>query len=173
LLRARWPKLTLRLVNAEYASPESRAEIARARAVAEASGMANAIEWHTDFLKEAESRALLADCDAVAVPTQESREGSSASLRSALAAGAPVIVTPLAFFQEAGEAVARFPDIVPSALADGLGAFLANEPARRAVQNAAQSWLAERSWTVVGPRTQRMLLGLAASRRMEPAKAAK
>jgi glycosyltransferase involved in cell wall biosynthesis len=163
-LRARWPGLKLRLVNAAYDSDASRAEIVRAREMAEAVGMTQAIEWHTDFLREEASRALLSECDAVAVATQESREGSSASLRSALAAGAPVIVTPLMFFEEAGDAVARFPGIEPAALAEGLAAFLADGAARRRVQSDARAWLAERCWSVIGPRTLGMLLGLAASR---------
>lgn len=126
--------------------------------------MADAIEWHTDFLPHADSHALLAECDVVVLPTQESREGSSASLRSVLSAGVPVLVTPLAFYAEAGEAVARATATNPDALASALDAFLGDVDSRRHVQAAAQRWLAERGWNAIGPRTERMLTGLAAQR---------
>ena len=164
LLRGRWPGLRLRLINAEYDAPVSAAEIALCRVLAEAAGLANGIEWHTDFLPDAESTARLAECDVVALPTQESREGSSASLRSVLAAGVPVIVTPLAFYAEAGEAVARFNGTSPEALAQGLEALLGDLAARRHCQSAAKLWLADRGWDAIGPRTQRMLAGLNAAR---------
>jgi hypothetical protein len=81
-----------------------------------------------------------------------------------MAAGAPLIVTPLSFFEEAGDAVARFPDVTPTAMAEGLETFLVDAGARRATQAAARAWLDERSWAAIGPRTYRMLLGLAATR---------
>lgn len=164
LMRRCWPGLRLRLVNAEYDAPVSAAEIATCRALAEAAGLADAIEWHTDFLPDADSTARLAECDVVALPTQESKEGSSASLRSVLAAGVPVIVTPLAFYAEAGEAVARFTGTSPEALAQGLEALLGNLAARRHCQSAAKLWMVDRSWDVIGPRTQRMLAGLNSAR---------
>ena len=163
LLRRRWPGVRLRLVNAEYGAPDSAAEIASCRALAAAADLADAIEWQTDFLPDVESMARLAECDVVALPTQASKEGSSASLRSVLAAGVPVIVTPLAFYAEAGEAVARFVGSGPEALAQGLDAMLSDLAARRQCQSAASSWMADRSWDVIGPRTQRMLTGLHAA----------
>jgi hypothetical protein len=53
---------------------------------------------------------------------QKARESSSASLRGTLAAGAPVIVTQLMFFEEAEDVVAELPDTHPVALAESLAA---------------------------------------------------
>ncbi len=165
LLRARWPGLRLRLVNADYGIAESAAEIAACRAAAEAAGIGDAVEWFTDFLPDADSVALLRECDIVALPTQATEEASSASLRAALAAGAPVLVTPLPIFDEAGPAVTRAGGIGPEDLAAALDALLADRDARERGATAARAWLGERRWDVTGRRMLGLLLGLAAAGR--------
>ncbi len=160
-LRAAWPGLKLRLVNAEYDLPRSAAEIAACRALAEASGLTDAIEWHTGFLPDAESLDLLAGCDVIALPTEGSKEGSSASLRTAMASGVPLIVTPIPFYAEAADAVSRFPGFDAEALAEGLHHLLADPDARQRLQAAARAWLDRHDWQTIGRRTQGMLVGLA------------
>ncbi len=162
-LRATYPGARLRLVNADYGTPDSRAEIAACRSAAEAAGIAGAVEWHTDFLPHEESRALLADCDVVVLPYQASKEASSAALRSVLGAGVPVLVTPLPLFNEAGAAVRRATASDGAALAKGLADLLASPTARAELQQAADAWMRQRAWPVIARRMQGMLLGLAAS----------
>jgi hypothetical protein len=101
--------------------PMKRAPRSCARQLASAAGLAEVIEWRADFAPE-EFRRLLAEGDAAAVPMQKARESSSASLRGTLAAGAPVIVTQLMFFEEAEDVVAELPDTHPVALAESLAA---------------------------------------------------
>ena len=161
-LRARWPGIRLRLVNAEYGHGSSAAEIAACRAAAEALGLA--VEWHLGFLPDAASAALLAGCDLVALPYEPSREASSAAVRSALASGAPVAVTPIALFEEAEGAVARLPGGSPAALAEGVAALLDDADRRAALGEAAQSWLAARAVPDVARRLHGLMLGLAAQR---------
>jgi len=160
ILRRQWPKIRLRLVNAEYDAPESAAEIASCRAIAEALGV-DAVEWITDFLPHERSLALLSECDAVALPYQASKEASSAALRTALSAGPPVMVTPLALFDDAGDACVRCKGMDAAAIAEGLGALLADPERRGRTQAAAQRWLADHAWGVIARRMQGMLLGLA------------
>ncbi|MBV9784116.1 MAG: hypothetical protein JO264_09885, partial [Acidisphaera sp.] len=161
ILRRRWPGARLRLVNAEYDAPESAAEIAACRAVAQACGL-DAVEWVTDFLPQERSLALLSECDVVALPYRASTEASSAALRTALGGGAPVMVTPLALFDEAGDACARCGGTDAAAIADGLDGLLADRARRVQTQAAAQQWLADRAWSLIARRMQGMLLGLAA-----------
>ena len=161
-LRRTWPGVRLRLVNAKYSNPVSRDEIARCRAIAATAGLEDSIEWYTEFLPDAESRALLAECDVLVLPTQKSQEGSSASLRGLLTAGAPVMVTPLALFDEAGPAVVRAPGFSAEDLAEGLRRLLTDVPLRAAVQAQAQTWLETRGWNQVASRLLGMLLALAA-----------
>ena len=164
MLRVGRPGLRLRLVNADYGSAESAAEIAACRAAVEAAGMAEAVEWFTGFLPDPASAALLRECDVVALPVQETKEASSASLRAALAAATPVLVTPIPIFDEAGAAVVRSRGTGPDDLARGLDALLGDRCARERVVAAAGAWLAERSWSSTGRRTSGLLLGLAAAR---------
>jgi FkbM family methyltransferase len=162
-LRATYPGARLRLVNADYGTPDSRAEIATCRSAVQAAGIGDPVEWNTDFLPRDESRALLADCDVVVLPYQASKEASSAALRSVLGAGVPVLVTPLALFNEAGAAVRRASGSDGAALAEGLAVLLASPTERAELQQAADAWMQQRAWPVIARRTQGMLLGLAAS----------
>ena len=162
-LRAQYPSVRLRLVNADYGSAESKAEIAACRALAEEEGVLEAIEFHTTFLAHEASMALLAECDVIALPYQGTLEASSAALRTALSAGPPVAVTPIPLFNEAGAAVFRLPGTGPEALAAGLLDMLRDPALRAGVQQGAAAWLAPRAWPTIATRLQGMLLGLAAA----------
>ena len=164
LLRRRWPGLRLRLVNAEYDDPVSAAEIARCRELAAAGSVD--VEWHTDFLPAPAQRALLSGCDLIVLPYQRSKEGSSAALRSALASGVPVAVTPLPLFDEADRAVCRLPGLEPAPLELGIGALLKDRDRREALALAGRAWLGERSVPDVARRLHGLLRGLAAQRRL-------
>ena len=159
-IRATYPKARLRLVNADYGTIASTKEIGACRQAVAQAGLAEAVDFRTDFLPTADSLALLAACDVVALPYQGSRESSSAAMRTALCAGVPVAVTPLALFDEARDAVARLPGLDAGALADGIMALLADVGRRTDIQVAARNWLAERDCGLVAERMQGMLLGL-------------
>jgi FkbM family methyltransferase len=162
-LRRSRPGARLRLVNAEYDTDESAAEIAACRAAAERLGVP--VEWRTEFMPHARSLELLGECDVVALSYAASKEASSAALRTALAAGAVVATTPLPLFDEAGDAVFRFSGTCADAIAQGLEALLDDEELRARTRTAADAWLADRAWPVVGRRLAGMLTGLAADRR--------
>ncbi len=162
LLRARWPHARLRLVNAQYDSPASAAEVAACRAAAKTLG--DAVEWHTSFLPHEASLDLLAGCDLVVLPYQASQEASSAALRSVLTVGVPVMVSPIPLFDEVGDGVARFDGVDPVAIAAGIDRMLADRDRRQALQDAAQAWLAAHSWPAIAARFHLMLQGLAQPR---------
>ncbi len=166
LLRARWPQARLRLVNADYGIEESASEQETCRIAARSAGVADHVEWITEFLPFDRSRQLLAECDIVVLPYQDSKEASSAALRTALSAAACVAVTPIPIFDEAAEATARLPGTDPRAIADGLDRLLADADLRAGVQAAARRWLQDRAWSGVGHRTLGMLRGLSAECRL-------
>jgi len=160
LLRAIWPRLRLRLVNAEYDSQDSRAEVAACRNAASWAGLAGAIDWRTGFLPPDESRDLLAGCDLVVLPYQETKESASGALRLALSSLVPVAVTPLPIFDDASETVARLAGTTPLEIAKGIETLLANPQRRAGLQDTTKAWLAENAWPVVAERFQGMLVGL-------------
>lgn len=158
ILRQDWPGARLRLVNADYGSPDSAAEIISCRTLANELDVP--VDWHTDFLPDAESTALLAGCDVIALPYQASLEASSAALRTALRAGPAVAVTPLPLFDEAADAVFRFGGTDPASVAVGLRGLLADADLRGTLRHAGADWLAGRDWAAVGERFGGMLRAL-------------
>lgn len=165
-LRGIWPKLRLRLVNASYGTAESEAEIQRCRRAVEAAGLSKSVDWHTTFLPEDESRALLAGCDLVVLPYQASKEASSAALRSVLAAGVPVAVTPLAVFDDAADAVARMSGTEPASIAATARSLLQNPERREALLASAERWSSDRVWPLVAERMSGVLRALAKNARL-------
>jgi FkbM family methyltransferase len=163
-LRRAWPNLRLRLVNSEYPSPVSVEEIALCRRLAASLDLDDAIEWDTAFHPHDESIRRLSGCDLLVLPYDESKESSSAALRSALSSGVPVAVTPIAIFEEAGAAVHRFPNLDVASMAADIDALLSDHMARARYQESAATWLAERAWDVLARRMSGMLRGLHASR---------
>jgi FkbM family methyltransferase len=150
----------LRLVNADYGTPASKAEIARCRAAAETVGLADQVEWHTDFLSDEASLALLRGCHLIVLPYQISKEGSSAALRMALSSGVPVAVTPLPLFDEAENAVYRLRGIEPADLAEGIAFLLDRPQALASLRDDGRAWLAQRRWPLIAARFQGMVRGL-------------
>jgi glycosyltransferase involved in cell wall biosynthesis len=159
-VRQRYPSVRLRLVNARYDIDDSLDEIARCRYLASEEGVADAIEWHTEFLPQAQSLALLADCDVVALPYQISKESSSAALRSALTAGRPVVVTPISIFDEARGAVHYSKGINSSDIAETLLDLLSDPERRAELQLAGRRWLEQRAWAEVSRRMHDLLVSL-------------
>jgi glycosyltransferase involved in cell wall biosynthesis len=163
-LRQEWPRVKLRLVNAQYDSPVSADEIARCKALAESIGVDDMIDWHTDFQADNNSLALLADCDLLVLPYDESNESASGAVRIALASGAPVSVTPAAIFDELGEAVFRFSGFEQDSINQGIGRLLQDQQTRRQKQDDAAAWLSQRQWPALARRMNGLLRGLHASR---------
>ncbi len=106
-IRRQWPAAQLRMVTAEHPNPDSGAEIARCRALAQALGVDGAIEWSTQYLSDDESLSLLNGCDLLVLPRRETSELASGSARVAMASRAPVMVTPVQIFNDLGETVIR------------------------------------------------------------------
>jgi glycosyltransferase involved in cell wall biosynthesis len=153
-LRQKWPRLSLKLINAEYPATTSHEEMVRCRNFANSLGLGNAIEWDTTFHPHDECMRGLAKCDLLILPYDESGESSSAALRSTMASGVPVAVTPIALFRDAGTAVHRFDEIDVASIAAGIDLLLHDRDARLRYQKAASVWLEGCSWDILARRLQ-------------------
>ena len=118
--------------------------------------MADAVAFETEFLEQGRSLERLSGCDVLALPYRPSREAASGAVRGALNSGVPVAVTPIALFEELGEAVFRFDGGDVADIECGLERLLRDAALRTTVGEAAQRWVAARQW----PDTARRLLGL-------------
>jgi glycosyltransferase involved in cell wall biosynthesis len=164
VLLARWSGLRLRLVTAEYPRPLSADELARCRELAGALGVAEAIEWITDYLPNQRSLELLNACDLIVLPYQHTTESASGAARIATASRAPVAVTPIPIFADLGEAVLRLGGGEVGDIESGIAAILDDEAGRRLLIERAGLWLEDHDWRLLAARLHGMLAGLAASR---------
>jgi glycosyltransferase involved in cell wall biosynthesis len=163
-LRVIWPRLRLRLLNAEYPVAESAAEIGRCRALAESLGLRDAIEWDTEFRPTEQYLPLLSQCDLLVLPYDHTEESTSAALRGALVSGVPTAVTPVEIFEEADGAVFRFAALDVNSVKSGLDALLRDRQKRLNLQQSASAWLAEHDWGVLAERLSGMVSGLRAAK---------
>ncbi len=119
-LLAEHPRLHLLLVCARYPAADSAREIERLRARVKALGLGASITLETAFLPEDEALSLLCLADLIAFPYRESTESSSAAVRAGIAAGRPIIVTPLPLFDNVRDAVNVLPGTDQQAITRGL-----------------------------------------------------
>jgi glycosyltransferase involved in cell wall biosynthesis len=163
-IRAEWPTARLRMVTAERPDDESHAEVARCRALAQSLGVAEAVEWHIDYLPDDGSLALLNQCDLLVLPYRETGESASGAARIAMASRAPVLVTPVPIFDEMGDAVIRAEGLDSSALALGIAVALRGRALRHETVDKADRWLEAHDWARVSERLYGMICGLVANR---------
>jgi hypothetical protein len=112
--------LELLMVNSRHDSQFSDQPIKDAKMLVAELGLEDAVRFHTDFLPDEQSFDLLRSADAIVFAYQNTGESASAAVRTGIASGRPVLVTPLSIFDDADEAVIRFEGITPRDIADGL-----------------------------------------------------
>ncbi|CAM5507889.1 D-inositol-3-phosphate glycosyltransferase [Aquamicrobium terrae] len=168
LLRGRGLDFRLRLVNAEFPAEVSYRLIQQAKALIARHRLWSYVDLRTDFLSDEDSLALLSSADLVAYTYQETAESASGAVRYGLAAGKPVVVTPLPIFQDLDDCVFKLPGTSPAQIAQGLEA-LASDAAAGAPDFVerlarARNWRDSHAYPVLGRRLAGMLKGLARDR---------
>ena len=157
LLVAQGRDIHLRMVNAEFPAPQSRAMIDSAHSTVAALGLQDRVTLMTDFLPDRESLAALGDSDLIVFPYQSTGESSSAAVRYGLATGRPVAVTPLPIFDDVRRAVYELPGQAPGEIAEGIARFMDGN----ASPNEAARWCDAHRYSRLGERLQAMLAQLA------------
>lgn len=164
-LRGRWPGLRLRLVNASFGDEGSAAALAHAREVAAEVGMADAIDWVTDFLPVEEIRARLAGCDLLVLPYDETGDSSSGAVRVAMSAQVPTLTTTAKIFDDVADAVAQVESNAPAELAAAMARLLESPAERTRVQSRIVRWLELHDWRRMAGQLEGMVKALAYARR--------
>jgi len=168
LLRERGWRGHLRMVNAEYPIFESRQSILQVQEKIRSLGLKDNITLHTDFMSDSDCLRLLTSVDLILFPYQDTAESSSAAVRYGIAAGPPVVVTPLPIFADVEHAVHKLPGISPQDIAAGINTLLKwlleKNPTMAAKAAAAETWRVEHRWPRVAARFEGMLEGLFAER---------
>lgn len=166
VLRREWPGLKLRLVNARFPNPEHEGAVDECRALARALGIEDAIEWHLDFLPVDRVNALLAGCDLVVLPYDDSDDSASGAVRTALSSMVPVLATRVKIFAELGAAVGWADSNDPDVLATTIAALLRSPEKRREIQAGMHAWLAAHDWQKMATTLENMVHGLVRQKRL-------
>ena len=146
----------------EYPNSLSAEEFTRCRNLISVLGLEAVVEWHTDFLPDETSLSLLAECDLVVLPYDNSSESSSAAVRAAIASRASVAVTPVSIFDAVADLGFRFDGLDVQSIVNSVNWILNNPEARQAVGNRVETWIKLNSWEAVAERLHGMLTGLVA-----------
>ncbi|WP_210328282.1 glycosyltransferase [Mesorhizobium caraganae] len=164
LLRKNGVDVKLRMVNAEYANPQSRQLIDQALELINDLELVPHVELHTKFLDDQESLTLLADADLIVFPYENTGESSSAAVRHGIAAKRPVAVTPLPIFDDVREAVFELPGHDPDSISLGIRNLLSelstNSHSARQKASDAERWRASHQQKRLSARLEGMLKAL-------------
>lgn len=150
----------LLLVNALYPSPISAQLLAHCEGLARDKGVREDVVFETAFLSNDESLKRLAACDVVVYPYQYSRESSSAAVRIGVAAGRPVLCSPVPIFADVAEVVEFLPGGEPKDVRDGVLSLLADPERAQAVASRQSQWRDSHDWRRVATRMQEILARL-------------
>lgn len=109
----------LKLVNACYEDPRgiSKRLIQEARDLVATLDIVSHVEFHTEYMTDEDSAALLSTCDIIAFPYQGTGESASAAIRMALAIGRPILTTPLPIFDDVRDLVFQTDGCAPADIA--------------------------------------------------------
>ncbi|UOA33755.1 hypothetical protein DSM110093_03851 (plasmid) [Sulfitobacter sp. DSM 110093] len=169
VLRRRGHNVALRMINAEYPQPVSRAEIDLAQDRVAYHQIEDAVQINTEFTSDAVAMAALQDCDLIVFPYQSSAESASGAVRYGLASGRPVAVTPLEIFSDVADITLTLPGRSVTDMAMGIESWLKGlrsgpngipNSAIEDVQKRGAEWCAARSYTRTGARLSGMLTAL-------------
>lgn len=166
ILRQQGINACLHMVNAAYPSSVSADLIALAKKKISELGLKPFVTITSNFLEDAESLRLLAKADLLVFPYQVTGESASGAVRTGLASGAPIVVTPLSIFDDVRSAVTVLPGIAPQDIARGIALFFENasiDPQAEAARQAqALGWSNDHRYRQIGPRLYRMIQALSA-----------
>lgn len=169
-LKARWPGLRLRLVNARFTGGISDSAIDHARRVAREVGMANAIEWHTDFMAVEDIQRLLSGCDLLVLPYDETGDSVSGAVRVAMSSLTPLLATPVKIFSDVADAVALVESNEPDVLARAIERLLDSPSERSRVQQSMARWLEMHDWHRITGTLEGMIKAMVVERRLSRAR---
>ena len=119
-LRQRGQPVRLLMLNAEYPDTVSGELVAQLRQQIVRLKLDDLVDFRSEYLPDAEAAALQGEAQLILFPYQGTQESASGAVRHGLASGAPVMVTPIAIFDDLGDAVFRAKGVDAKALADAV-----------------------------------------------------
>jgi glycosyltransferase involved in cell wall biosynthesis len=159
LMLKAYPTAYLLMVNADYPLPESQEERERCRALVRLLEIEDRVRMTAEFLDVEETLFLLSACDVIVYPYQRSEESASGAVRLGLAAGRPVVTTPLPTFSDISEIVYQLSGTGPSEIAEGIISLLQDDEGRADLLQRQWDWVRANSWATQAARISNIVLG--------------
>jgi glycosyltransferase involved in cell wall biosynthesis len=157
------PEARLLMLNALYNEAVSAPEHERLRVLIDQLGLDAHVQLETRYLPEDECVARLSQADLIVFPYQNTEESSSAAVRMAIAAGRPIAVTPLTFFDDVASATQRLPGCAPAEIAAGVITLLdafGDPQERAAAASRAREFAAAHDSRALAERLRGLLFGI-------------
>ena len=158
LLRV-YPAAHLLMINADYPTPESQEQRERCQALIRLLELEGNVSLVNEFLGIEEALFLLSACDAIVFPYRRSEESASGAIRFGLAAGRPVLVTPLPVFSDLSGIVYQLPGTEAKDIAEGIVSLLGDENRKAEVLQRQRDWVRANSWAAQAARMSNIILG--------------
>jgi glycosyltransferase involved in cell wall biosynthesis len=158
ILRA-YPEAYLLMLNAAYPAAESQDERERCLALLRLLEIEGQVRLVNEFLDVEEMLFLLNACDVVVFPYQRSEESASGAVRLGLAAGRPVLTTPLPVFADLSEVAEQLPGTDATAITEGILSVLGDAGRRAEILQRQRSWVRANSWATQAARLSNIILG--------------
>jgi glycosyltransferase involved in cell wall biosynthesis len=146
LVRSVLPDVLLIAACARHPDASSSDYERTCHAVIQRQGLERNVTLLTDFLPEAEARALLSASDLLVMPYKETKESASAALRFVLGAGRPIAAPDIPIFADAREALIRLPNTAPEGLARSIRDLLTDPDALELNGEKVRSFARRVSW---------------------------
>ena len=139
--------------------PDSQQERERCLALIRLLEIEDRVRLIGEFIETEEALFLLSACDAIVYPYQRSQESASGAVRLGLAAGRPVLTTPLPVFADLGDIVWQLQGTAAVDIADGVLSLLQDDNRRAAIAQSQRHWVHDHSWAAQATRIANIMLG--------------
>jgi len=159
LILKAYPAAYLLMINADYPTPESREYRERCRGLVRLLDIEGRVRLINEFLDIQETLFLLSACDTIVYAYQRTEESASGAVRLGLAAGRPVLVTPLPVFSDLSEIVYQLPGTEPREIAQGILALLNDEDRKSEILQRQRDWVRANSWAAQAARLSNIIHG--------------
>jgi glycosyltransferase involved in cell wall biosynthesis len=158
LLRV-YPAAHLLMINADYPTPESQEQRERCQALIRLLEMEGNVSLINEFLDIEEALFLLSACDAIVFPYEHSGESASGAVRLGLAAGRPVLTTPLPIFSDLSGIICQLRGTEAKDIAEGIVSLLEDEDRKAEVLQRQRDWVRANSWAAQAARMSNVIHG--------------
>jgi glycosyltransferase involved in cell wall biosynthesis len=159
LILKTYPAAHLLMLNADYPAIESQEQRQRCLALVRLLEIEGQLSLINEFLDIEETLFLLSACDAIVFPYRQSEESASGAVRVGLAAGRPVLTTPLPIFSDLSEIVYKLPGTEAWEIAEGVLSLLDDENRKTEVLQRQRDWVQANSWAAQAARISNIMHG--------------